>query len=367
MSSVEELLGVAGRLPQVRAKPSFSFLFFSDVRSDVSTGEKYLFMRDVTVFADQRGFTAVYVPERHFSEFGAIYPNSAVIASYLVPQTRRIRFRTAGVSLPLHHPAEVVEWWAMVDNLSGGRVDLGFGSGWAKPDFILAPDAYESRREICAERIEIVRRLWRGETLRFRGASGEEEIRIYPRPVQPELNVWLLITQSDEAFANAGRRGWNVFTMLYGIDLDALGKRIKIYRDARAAAGLDPGSGIVSLMLHTLVHRDIDTVRSSVERPFREYIRTSMKAHVAAGLGSTRRLAPDEMGLAEQEKMLDYAYQRYFSTGAIFGTVDDGRRVVDKALEVGVDDIACLVDFGVSYDLVKESLPYLERLVSRYL
>src|SRR5687768_13275606 len=167
-----ELLGIS-QPRKTAQRPTFSFLFFSDLRKDIPDAEKYRFMRDITVFADQTGFTAVYIPERHFSEFGSIYANSALIASYLVPQTHRIRFRTAGISVPLHHPAEVVEWWAMIDNLSGGRVDLGFGSGWSKPDFILAPQAYENRREICAERIQLIRRLWRGESVSFPGPGNE--------------------------------------------------------------------------------------------------------------------------------------------------------------------------------------------------
>jgi natural product biosynthesis luciferase-like monooxygenase protein len=366
-TSIEELLGLKAPAKR-RARVDFSFLFFSDVRKDISNIEKYRFMRDITLFGDAKGFTAVYIPERHFNEFGSIYANSAVVGSYLIAQTKRIRIRTAGVSLPLHHPAEVVEWWAMNDNLSGGRVDLGFGSGWAKPDFIFAPDTYERRREICAERIAIVQRLWRGETVRFPGPGGEEiPVTVHPRPIQKELNVWLLITQNDQAFAHAGRNGWNVFTMLYGCDLDELGGRIKIYRQARKEAGLDPQAGTVSLMLHTLVHRDIDFVRRAVQQPFKEYIKSSMNAHLAAGLGSAGKVPLKEIGEAEREKILEYAYERYFTTGAIFGSVEDGRKVVDKAIAVGVNDIACLVDFGVDYGVVMESLPYLERLVSDYL
>jgi natural product biosynthesis luciferase-like monooxygenase protein len=365
-TQLAELLGIA-QPRKSRQVPSFSFLFFSDIHKDIPDTEKYRFMRDITVFADQSEFAAVYIPERHFSEFGSIYANSAIIASYLVPQTKRIRFRTAGISVPLHHPAEIVEWWAMIDNLSGGRVDLGFGSGWSKPDFVLAPEAYENRRQICAERIQIIRRLWRGESVSFRGPGGEDlVIRTYPRPIQKELNVWVLITQSDAAFAHAGEQGFNVFTMLYGIDLTALGRKISIYRDARKRAGHDPETGIVSLMLHTLLHRDMETVRRAVEKPFREYIQSSVDGHVAAGLGSAGKLNTDQIGDAEKKKILDYAYQRYFSTCAIFGTVDDGIKVVDQALDVGVNDIAFLVDFGVDYLLVKESLPYIERLVSRY-
>lgn len=367
-ASIEELLGVKTTPPKRRPPVSFSFLFFSDVRKDVSDAHKYEFMRDITIFADRAGFTAVYIPERHFSEFGSIYANAAIVASYLIPQTTRIRFRTAGISLPLHHPTEVVEWWAMNDNLSGGRVDLGFGSGWSRSDFVLAPDAYENRREICAERIEIVRELWRGETVRFPGPGKESiPVRVYPRPIQKELNVWVLITQNDEAFAHAGSKGFNVFTMLYGIDLEALGRKIAIYREARARAGFDPTTGTISLMLHTLVHQDMETVRKVVEQPFKEYIKSSLDGHVAAGLGSRRSAGLQDIGEVEKAKMLDYAYQRYFSTCAIFGSIDDGRKVVDKAIAVGVNEIACLVDFGVDYAVVKESLPHLEKLVSSYI
>nr|UWK15751.1 LasK [uncultured Verrucomicrobiota bacterium]UWK15772.1 LasK [uncultured Verrucomicrobiota bacterium] len=343
---------------------SFSFLFFSEGGGGVSEAEKYALMREVTLFADREGFEAVYIPERHFSEFGSIYANSAVLAAYLIPQTERVRFRTAGVSLPLHHPAEVVEWWAMNDVLSGGRVDLGFGSGWSRSDFVFAPGSYAGRRELCSERIPLVQRLWRGEVVSFPGPGGESlPIRVYPRPVQGELKVWLLVASNDEAFRHAGRRGYNVFTMLYGFDLAALAKKIELYRAAWAAAGHDSGGGVVSLMLHTLVHEDSGRVAAAVEGPFRRYIRSSLRAHLQAGLGR-------EGGVIEgegQEKMVEYAYQRYFRTGAIFGGVGEGREVVERAREAGVDEIACLVDFGVDYGLVRESLPYLGELVSPYI
>ena len=374
--SIEELLGIQSQVPQTAEMPaatrpsapvSFSFLFFSDVRKDVSDAEKYEFMRDITLFADREGFTAVYIPERHFYEFGSIYANSAIMASYLIPQTKRIRFRTAGISLPLHHPAEVVEWWAMNDVLSGGRVDLGFGSGWNKPDFILAPDSYEDRRSICGDRIPIIQKLWRGETVNFPGPGGEEiPITIYPRPVQKELNVWLLASQNDGAFSYAGKQGYNIFTMLYGINLEAMGKKIALYRKGREEAGLDPDTGIVSLMLHTLVHKDITTIQQAVERPFKEYIRSSLNAHVKAAVDAKADGAL-EISDAEKQKMLEYSYQRYFKTGAIFGTVEQGKEVVDEAIRIGVNDIACLVDFGVDYSLVRGSYPYLKRLISSYL
>ena len=156
--SIEDLLGInqSKNIDKKNSKITFSFLFFSDVRKDISNQQKYEFMKDIVLFADKEGFESIYVPERHFSEFGSIYANSALVVAYLISQTQRIRFRTAGITLSLHHPAEVVEWWAMNDVLSGGRVDLGFGSGWNKEDFILSPDTYYNRKQICSDRISIV-------------------------------------------------------------------------------------------------------------------------------------------------------------------------------------------------------------------
>jgi natural product biosynthesis luciferase-like monooxygenase protein len=359
--TIEQILGLKPPAPKAMR---FSFLFFSDVRTDVTDSEKYQFMTEVTRFADQSGFEAIYLPERHFYEFGSIYANPAIMAANLIPQTSRIRFRTAGITLPLHHPAEVVEWWAMNDVLSRGRVDLGFGSGWATGDFVLAPQNYENRRSICSDGIETVRRLWRGEAVAFPGPAGQDiPISVFPRPLQPELNVWLLVTNNDEGFIHAGRQNYNIFTMLYGNNLDVMSRKIALYRNARREAGLDPAAGTVTMTMHTLLLDDRARVGRAVEAPLKDYIRSSLNAHVTAAATEKGVAAPSE---EQRAAMLEYAYQRYYKTCAIFGTVEDGRAMVDQALAAGVDEIACLVDFGVDYGVVRESLANLERLVGFY-
>ncbi|MGZ9709220.1 MupA/Atu3671 family FMN-dependent luciferase-like monooxygenase [Glaciimonas sp. GNP009] len=367
-AALDILLGAdAGAEAQQTEKAAikFSFMFFSDVRKDISDAQKYDFMRDVTLFADREGFEAIYLPERHFHPSGSIYANAAIVAAHLIPQTTRIRFRTAGISLPLHHPAEVVEWWAMNDILSKGRIDLGFGSGWNKQDFIFAPENYENRRRLCTETIPLVQKLWRGEAVSFPGPGGEQlPVTVYPRPLQPELNVWLLVTQNDDGFLHAGRHGYNIFTMLYGNNLDAMQKKIALYRIGRKEAGLDPAQGTVTLMLHTLLLEDAGQVSQAVQVPFREYISSAMEAHLKAAIDQDGGTPLTE---TEKGKILEYSYQRYFKTSALFGTVDDGVRIVDQAIVAGVDEIACLVDFGVDYPIVMESLPHLKRLASRYL
>ena len=337
---------------------AFSYLFFSDVRTNVSNREKYAFARDLVTFADQTGFEAVYFPERHFGTFGSIYANNATMAAYFAPITKHVRLRSAAVTASLHHPADIVESWAMVDNLSDGRVDLGFGSGWEKKDFILSPDTYDNRVQIRDERIPIIQDLWRGNEVVFPGPGGTQiPICIQPRPIQPELNVWY-VTTSRRGFEYAGSKGYNVFTMLSGIDLNELGKHIGAYRAARTDAGLNPESGTVSLMMHTLVHPDTEWVEHAVSAPFRDYIRTSLAPHLRA-MGKS----PTE---EEAERIVDYSFTRYFKTGGLFGPFADCCKQVDKAISVGVNEIAFLQDFGVEYSDVISSLGYLEQLVDFY-
>lgn len=339
---------------------ALSLIFFSDVRPELDDRERYQLVRDLTRYGDEQGFEAVYLPERHFNEFGAIFPNAAVMAASLIPETRHIRFRTAGISLPLHHPAEVVEWWAMNDILSGGRVDLGFGSGWNKPDFIYAPDNYARRKEQLTEQIETVKRLWRGETLSFAGPEGEMfSVSVFPRPLQKTLTVWMLVAQNDRGFIEAGKQGYHLFTMLYGNDLSVLADKIALYRQARDEAGLDPAAGRVTLMLHTLIGASKSWVHKAVETPFKAYIKSTLAGHLQA---QNR----NHFDAAANQQILDYAWQRYFEKGALFGSVADGRNMLDQAVAAGVNEVACLMDFGVDHTLIHQSLPYLSQLKYHY-
>src|SRR6202030_228543 len=98
------------------------------------------------------------------------------------------------------------EEWAVVDNLSHGRVGLSFASGWGPNDFVFAPEHYADRHRIMLEGIDQVRRLWRGEAVAFRNGVGQQtDIRILPRPVQQELPIWVTAGGSRRTFEAAGR------------------------------------------------------------------------------------------------------------------------------------------------------------------
>jgi natural product biosynthesis luciferase-like monooxygenase protein len=334
----------------------FSLFYFSSNAAEFAS-DKYQLLIEGAKFADERGFTAVWIPERHFHAFGGIYPNPSVLASALAMVTKRIRLRAGSVVLPLHHPVRVVEEWSVVDNLSQGRVDLAFARGWNPNDFVLAPDRYTDRTEILQSDINVIQKLWRGESISLTNGVGQDTaVNVYPLPCQPELPLWVTCSGGKERFIEAGAMGANVLTALLFQPIEALAEKIALYRQTREKHGHDPNTGHVTLMLHTFVGEDIATVREQVRQPFTEYLRNS----IDLWRQDAKKL--DELTAEEQENVLAYAFERYFQTSALFGTPDTCSKMVAHLNEIGVNEIACLIDFGVESDAVMSSLHSLKHL-----
>ncbi|MFN2416716.1 MAG: amino acid adenylation domain-containing protein [Pyrinomonadaceae bacterium] len=343
----------------------FSLFYFA---SDDNTGgdDIYELLLEGAKFADEHGFSAVWTPERHFHAFGGTYPNPSVTSAAVAAVTRRVEIRAGSVVIPLHDPLRVAEEWAMVDNISRGRVAISFASGWHANDFVLAPDVYENRHEVMYRNIELVRRLWRGEpVMRRTGAGNEIEVRVHPRPVQPELRFWITAAGNPETFRTAGRIGANLLTHLLGQTVAELGEKIKVYREAWRENGHGPGEGHVTLMLHTFVGCDLEAVREIVRAPFSNYLRSSISLlrHSARSLG--RDLDSGRVTEADMEAVLAHAFDRYFGTAALLGTPESCLPMIERLKSVGVDEVGCLIDFGVEQKEVLASLPQLTELKER--
>lgn len=349
---------------QTPAAPSgsldFSLFFFSS-DAERHNADKYGLFLECAKFADLNGFHAVWAPERHFHRFGGLFPNPAVLAAALATATDRIRIRAGSVVLPLHDPVRVAEEWAVVDNLSHGRVDVAFATGWNPDDFVFAPDRYSSRQRALADGVDVVRRLWRGETVELpNGAGVPTSVRTFPAPLQPELPIWVTCTGGIERFVQAGELGANVLTALLFQDVDEIAGKLAAYRDARAAHGHDPDAGRVTVMLHAFLGADEDEVRAEVEEPFKRYLTDSVDLW---SRGSTEL---DNLSEAERAKVLDFAFERYYRTSALFGTPDRATHLVRQLAAAGVDEIACLIDFGLPEQQVRSGLTYLSQLKDRW-
>lgn len=340
-------------------------MFFAAAdRSDAA--DRYALVRDATRFADAHRFCAVWTPERHFHSFGGLFPNPSVLGAALASLTNHVQIRAGSVIAPLHDPIRIAEEWSVVDNLSRGRVAISFGSGWNADDFVFHPDHYANRQARLYRDIETITHLWRGEAVvRENGAGVQVEVRIHPRPVQPALPVWVTSSGHADTFVSAGAIGANLLTHLVGQTLDALAGKIARYREARAAHGFDAAAGRVAVMLHTFIGSDGAEVERIVKAPFCEYLRTAVKleARAATGGGTIsggHRIEQHEVGDSAMQDLMDVTFDRYVRTASLLGTPETARAMVARLEDAGVDEVACLIDFGPPDHQVMASLHMLD-------
>jgi natural product biosynthesis luciferase-like monooxygenase protein len=341
--------------------PEFSLFYFA---SDDSTDARqhYELLMEGAKFADREGFTAVWTPERHFHAFGGLYPNPVVTSAAVAAATSRVQIRAGSCVLPLHHPVRVAEDWAFVDNISNGRVGISFASGWQPNDFILMPDAFAKRQDEMVARMDVVRRLWRGESVPFPGPNGNlVETRTLPRPVQKDIPVWITAAGNPKTFEQAGTLGCRLLTHLLGQKVEDVAEKLQIYRAAWAKAG-HPGTGHVTLMLHTFIGADEDATRETAREPMKKYLRSSVdlikkaawsfptfvERGAASGKSPQEVMESAPLSDAEMDALLDHAFNRYYGTSALIGTPARCLELVDKVQAAGVDEIACLIDFGIA-------------------
>ncbi|WP_217562677.1 MupA/Atu3671 family FMN-dependent luciferase-like monooxygenase [Paenibacillus sp. GbtcB18] len=346
----------------------FSIFFFSSYKQ--SAADKYKLLKDSAQFGDRNGFSAIWTPERHFHEFGGLFPNPSVLSAGLAMITERIQIRSGSIVSPLHHVARIVEDWSVVDNLSAGRVELSFAPGWHSDDFIFHPERFDQRTTFMFDQIEQARRLWRGESEVFTNGSDKQvEIRTYPRPIQEELSVWVSTNGSVDTIQRAGEMGANLLTNFIGQDIHELNRKLAIYRKALHDNGYSPDSRKVSVMLHTYLGKDIEQVKRVAKQPFKDYLSTSMS--LIKQVYETKKISNPELEKQLKnplvfEKFLEIAYSRYWNTAALLGTVDSCSELVRNLQQIGVNEIACLIDFGIEDELIIRGLDTLLELKEKF-
>lgn len=357
---------LSAKSDQVKQRPiDFSLFYFASDESEAAE-EKYKLLFEGAHFADTHGFTAIWTPERHFHAFGGLYPNPVITSAALAKTTARIQIRAGSVVLPLHNPIRVAEEWSMVDNFSNGRVGLSFASGWHADDFVLAPANYAQRKALLVQAIDVVRKLWRGESVAFPGGAGNQvPVHILPRPLQSELPIWLTAAGNPETFQLAGELGTGLLTHLLGQNLAELAAKIALYRASWRQHGHGPGQGHVTLMLHAFMGDDLEQVREVVREPFRAYLRSSLDlmSNFVKSLGKDVDI--QDLTAEDMESVLSFAFERYFETSGLFGTPETCLALIEQLKAIEVDEIACLIDFGVDHAAVMASLQRIDALRQR--
>src|SRR3954452_16977106 len=185
---------------------------------------------------DRTGYDAVWLAEHHFSSF-SVCPSVHMMGVLAAAHTTRLRIGT-GVSLaPFYHPLRLAEEVALLDQVSGGRVNWGAGRGFARVEFEnfgVPPDESTSR---FREAVEIVLRAWTEERLTFAGEHFHfDGVEVLPKPMQqPHPPVWMAAT-SELAIDWAAGRGFSILMDPHAAHRD-IGRKRQYYAEKLAAAG----------------------------------------------------------------------------------------------------------------------------------
>lgn len=156
----------------------------------------YGFTLEMCEEAERLGADSVWVTEHHLFDDGYL-PQPLTMAAAMAARTRRVRIGTAVVLAPLHHPVHLAEQAAVVDNLSGGRLELGLGAGYSRPEFDLFDADIDHRYTTTDQRCRDLRMLWAE--------------RVRPRPIQVDLPIWMGYAGPQGA-RRAGRLGAGLLT-----------------------------------------------------------------------------------------------------------------------------------------------------------
>ena len=210
-------------------------------------------MTETVRLADELGWARALTTEHHFHYYGGAVPNPAVILAAWAQATKRIRLAPTVSLMQLRDPLKVAEDYALVDQLSGGRVDMSVANGFVPHEFeAFGIDKAEAPARI-AEGLEICRKFWAGEAFEHRGEYfGFDRLQPWPATVNGALPIWNAASNSKPSFINAAERGYRLMMNQYPMSYDSLAEKFAWYCETWEKAGHKTSErrAMVSFMTH---------------------------------------------------------------------------------------------------------------------
>jgi alkanesulfonate monooxygenase SsuD/methylene tetrahydromethanopterin reductase-like flavin-dependent oxidoreductase (luciferase family) len=245
-----------------------------------TVGEFYREQLEQVEAAEEWGFDSFWIAEHHFHEYGAV-PSPPVWLAAAAERTHRLRLGAAVAILPFRNPLHVAEEYAMVDVLSGGRLNFGAGSGYLKHEFEGHGIDPEQKRDRFDEALDIVLRAWRGERVSFEGTYHRvRDVQLNVRPMQwPHPPVWIAILRY-EAAPFVARKGFPIMLVPYATTehLDELRQATARFRQAYLEAGHPAERLDLPVALHTYVTDSRDAAAAEAREAMDRYVRTRLYA-----------------------------------------------------------------------------------------
>jgi alkanesulfonate monooxygenase SsuD/methylene tetrahydromethanopterin reductase-like flavin-dependent oxidoreductase (luciferase family) len=240
----------------------FGVQFFPDVRPEDRSAEQYFREAlDIAEEADRLDFSHIRIVEHYFHYYGGYSPNPIVFLAAAAQRTRRARLVTGAVLPAFNNPLKLAGEIAMLDAISGGRLDVGFARAFLPHEFRRfgrSPDESVARYREGIEQVDL---LLREEGVTHRGRFHTiENTTSLPRPTQlPRPKFYVAALNTPESFEYAGRMGYSVMAIAFVAD--KMRPLLAAYRDAWKAAG-HPGEGEVMIAFHMFCDHDGERARA---------------------------------------------------------------------------------------------------------
>jgi len=343
----------------------FGINFFPSFRrEDSSTADYYAQCLRIAERADQLGYSSVKTVEHSFYDYGGHSPNPCVFLSAIAARTKRVRLVTGAVIPAFHHPAHLGGDLAMLDNMSRGRLDAGFGRAFLPKEFEVYGVPMSESRERFEEAIRMIRRLWTEERVNALGRFWSlQDVRLMPRVVQkPHPPIWIAAISTEESFLYAARNGFNLMIVPYAGKPGQLKEYVQLYRKVWAESGHKPGAEQIQVAQFCYVAEKREEANAGFERICRKYLETFADA-VVSWQGKTSDQYPGYEKMVAS--ILATTPEKIVQQGGAFvGTPDDVIAQVRSCIDAfGVIEPSMQISFGGSKD--DEALRTLELFASR--
>ena len=242
---------------------------------------------DFITWSESIGFEGAWVPEHHGADDGYV-PSPLVVLAAIAARTKTIKLGSSVALAPLYHPVRFAEECAVLDILSNGRLEMAVAVGYRRREADAYGVDFSSRGRRTDEFLEIVRRLWAGETFSYEGKYfALKTASIAPKPIRGRIPLYLG-GFTDKALERTAKYGDGYFGNLEVCDL---------YFEKLRACGKDPAGALIRILgLFVVVANDPEKAMHELA-PYFHHVNNSYgqwinEDRASTGFGDTALLKP---------------------------------------------------------------------------
>jgi len=233
---------------------------------------------------DNTGYDAVWLAEHHFSSF-SVCPSVHLMGTMAAARTKRLRIGTAVSLAPFYNPLRLAEEVALLDVLSGGRVNWGAGRGFERSEFEAFGVAGEESASRFHETVDIVLKAWTNEKLSYEGKYYRyDAVEVLPEPLQaPHPPTWMAAT-SVTAIEWAAGNGFSILMDPHSSRADLARKR-RHYAERLAAAGYSDSGRTIPMARLVAIDETAEKAREVARRA----AQWTVDSYIGPGRGAHRQ------------------------------------------------------------------------------